>query len=168
MLTFTFTLITLVMAQKCSLSGYIKNVLYSGEGLGSYYYDVNDGMCPHESVTYPENNGIASCESYFPGPNQQTLKQRGDNNLLAIDNALLAQPGGRSKFCGKRVVVRYNGVLVNETFAVWDGCAACANGARLDFSMPALRNIDPNACQLGLLPKISWNVVDESVITFVP
>jgi hypothetical protein len=156
------------LAQKCSINGLVKNVLYSGKGLGSYYYDAFGGLCPLEKVPYPENQGIASCESYFAGPNQVPISAHKNNNLIAIDNTLLQQPGGRAKFCGKRVIVRYNGVLVDKPFIVWDGCGACLNGARLDFSREALMDIDPQACDLGLLPEISWKVVDEQLMTFVP
>jgi hypothetical protein len=149
------------------MSGLSKNVLYSGLGLGSYYYDAFGELCPFETVQYPENLGIASCESYFTGPNQIPLKDHSSNNLIAIDNTLLQEPGGREKFCGKRVIVRYNGVLINQVFVVWDGCTACLDGARLDFSRSALVDIDPEACNLGLLQGISWNVIDEQVMEFV-
>ena len=161
-------LLVSISAQTCSIDSQTRDVLYSGTGLGSYYYDAFGDLCPHESVPYPENQGIASCESYTPGENQNPLSFYGNNNLIAIDNARLQEPNGREKYCGKRVVVRYNGVLIDEVFVVWDGCGACADGARLDFSRGALMAIDPNACELGLLPGISWKVIDEQVMPFYP
>lgn len=161
-------LVCFTNAQTCSLDGFQKNILYSGTGLGSYYYDAFSGLCPHETVNYPENTGIASCESYYEGPNQIPLRDHKSNDLIAIDNTLLQQPGGRAKYCGKRVVVRYKGNVVNRNFIVWDGCGACINGARLDFSREALLYINPDACTLGLIPDISWNVVDEQLMEFVP
>lgn len=160
-------LLTCVIAQQCRLNGVLVDTLYEGSGLGTYYYDAFGGLCSHETQQYPENNGIASCESYAPGPNQIPIKEHKNNNLIAIDNTLLEQPGGREKYCGKRIIVRHNGELINETFIVWDGCGACLNGARLDFSREALMKINPNACTLGLVPGISWKVVDERVMPFV-
>lgn len=146
------------------------NVLFKGKGYGSYYYDTTGKTCPGEAK-YPENNGIATCESYYPGPNQKKLIDRGTNNIVAMASSKISND--RSTYCGKRVKVYHNGVLVPTIFVVWDACGSCEEnqagtiGPRLDFSMSALKEINPNACADGLTPNISWEVVDEQVIPFV-
>jgi hypothetical protein len=140
-------------------------VLYSGTGLGTYYYDYIGKTCNGDAF-YQENNGYTQCESFTPGPFQKQLKDRQNNNIVAIDNLLLSTD--RQKYCGKRVIVSHNGIPINNTFVVWDGCVACQGGKRLDFSVSELLNIEPDACRIGIVPNISWKVVDEVVIPFVP
>ena len=52
-------------------------------------------------------------------------------------------------------------------FFVWDGCAACVGGGKIDFSVSGARNIDANACTLGLIPGVGFKVVDEQVQPFI-
>ncbi|KAJ3200973.1 hypothetical protein HDU82_008466, partial [Entophlyctis luteolus] len=85
-----------------------------------------------------------------------------NNNIVAL--ALDEMTGNKAELCGKRVIVYYNGVEIDATFVVWDSCLACTGGGRLDFSMSALSVINPNACALGIVPGISWKVVDEQII----
>jgi hypothetical protein len=63
-----------------------------------------------------------------------------------------------------------NGVEVSGgPFFVFDGCQACVGGSRIDFSLTALDAIDNgNACRDGVVPGISWSVVDQQIIPFVP
>lgn len=80
--------------------------------------------CPQDPNGYPENDGVPTCASFAPGPNQQTLRQVGSNNVIAIDNQLLATQEGRAKYCGKKVVVtRADGSVVQAPdggdFFVW-------------------------------------------------
>ena len=54
-------------------------------------------------------------------------------------------------------------------FVVFDGCEACEGGGRIDFSLSALDDInDGEACDDGVVPDISWDVVDNQLIEFVP
>lgn len=150
---FIFSFFCLV-SSKCVAN----NVLYKGSGLGSYYYDAIGKTCNNEAP-YAENNGYTLCETFLGKPN--VLSSYNNNYLVAIDANIIKD---REKYCGKKVVVKYNGVLVDKPFVAWDGCAACANGTRLDFSMSALLAIEPNACQLGIVPGISWEVIDSQVM----
>lgn len=146
------------------------NVLYSGDNIiGTYYYDLRT-TCPQDTAGYAENNGYPRCTSDTPGPFQQTIAQVGSNNIIAIDNNVLS--GNRARLCGKKVLVYKNGVQVRAPdggdFFVWDGCAACIGGGKIDFSVSGARAVDPAACTLGLIPGVSFRVVDEVVKQFVP
>ncbi|KAJ3006545.1 UNVERIFIED_CONTAM: hypothetical protein HDU68_004012, partial [Siphonaria sp. JEL0065] len=139
------------------------NVLISGSGDGTYYYDFTGHTCPHEAA-YPENGGYTSCEP--SAPPYLTIGQRQDNFIVAL--ALDQMNTNKANLCGKRVNVKYNGVPVAGNFVVWDSCAACTGGVRLDFSLSALESINGNACQMGVVPGISWEVTDEQVIPYIP
>ncbi|KAJ3032108.1 UNVERIFIED_CONTAM: hypothetical protein HDU68_004418 [Siphonaria sp. JEL0065] len=139
------------------------NVLISGNGDGTYYYDFTGHTCPHEAA-YSENGGYASCEP--SAPPYLTIGQRQDNFIVAL--ALDQMNANKAILCGKRVNVEYNGVPVPGNFVVWDSCAACTGGVRLDFSLSALESINGNACQMGVVPGIRWEVTDEQVIPYVP
>ncbi|KAJ3211093.1 phosphomevalonate kinase [Entophlyctis luteolus] len=138
-----------------------ENVLISGSGDGTYYYDYTGKTCPNQAE-YPENNGYTSCE---PSSGYKTLASRTNNNIVAL--ALDQVTNHKAELCGKRVIVYHNGVEVNATFVVWDSCLACTGGVRLDFSLSALSAIDADACTLGVVPGISWKVVDEQIIEYL-
>lgn len=148
--------------------------MYSGSGAGTYYYDVHTS-CPQDGGGYAENQGYPACTSYTPGPNQQTMQQIGSNNIVAIGQLAYNAPESvRQQFCGKKVSVFYNGQQVaapdGGDFFVWDGCQACAdtNEGRLDFSVSGLRDVNPNACNLGVVPGITWQIEDVQIKQFVP
>ncbi|GFR40019.1 hypothetical protein Agub_g554 [Astrephomene gubernaculifera] len=145
------------------------SVLYSGSGSGTYYFDIKT-TCPSEPRGYPETDGYPSCASWTPGPNQQTLRQVNTNNVVAIDNNVLS--ANRAKLCGKKVLVYRNGVQVKAPdggdFFVWDGCAACIGGGRIDFSVSGLKSVSADGCNQGVVPGVSWQVVDVQVRQFVP
>ena len=50
---------------------------------------------------------------------------------------------------------------------VWDGCDACRGGGRIDLSVDGLQNVDSKACQLGVVPGVTWQVVDRTIKQFV-
>lgn len=143
------------------------NVLYQGSGSGTYYYDIRGQSCNGE--TYAENNGYPSCTSFAPGPNQQTLAQVNSNNVVAIDRNVLG--ANRAGLCGKKVLVYKDGRQVSAPdggdFFVWDGCEACVGGGKIDFSVSGIRNVDGNGCNLGVVPGVTYKVVDQQVKTFV-
>jgi len=78
----------------------------------------------------------------------------------------------RSKLCGKQINVFHNGKRVpapdGGQFYVWDGCAACVGGGRIDFSVSGLRNVESAACNIGVVPGVSWMVVDVQARKFYP
>ncbi len=71
-----------------------------------------------------------------------------------------------------QVVVTYNGRQVQAPddgdFFVWDGCEACAGGGRIDFSVSGLTAVNSQACTLGVVPGVSYQVLDVQVKAFVP
>ncbi|KAJ3062588.1 hypothetical protein HDU98_001534, partial [Podochytrium sp. JEL0797] len=135
------------------------NVLISGSGDGTYYFDITGAGCADQPylaetlVTVAQ--GYTSCEKY----NGMPLAARGDNNIVAL--AIDQMNGNKDTLCGKRVIVSYDGKVVPGTFVVWDSCVACTGGVRLDFSLGALLEIEPNTCHMGVVPGISWEVTDE-------
>ena len=96
------------------------------------------------------------------------MQQYGTNNIIAIDNNILS--ANRQRLCGKQIHVYKNGVEVSGgPYFVWDGCAACIGGGRIDFSLSALNSIDNGqACFHGVVPGISWKVTDKQIQTFIP
>jgi hypothetical protein len=144
-------------------------VLYSGSNAGAtYYYDLRT-RCPQDASGYAENNGYPACTSWAPGPNQRTLAQEGSNNVVAIDMNHLA--ANRASLCGKKVLVYKNGVQVaapdGGDFFVWDGCQACIGGGKIDFSVSGARKVDAGACTVGVIPGVTYQVVNQQVRQFV-
>ncbi len=96
--------------------------------------------------------------------------QVGTDNIVAIDANVLS--ANRAGLCGKKVLVFKDGAPVaapdGGDFFVWDGCAACVGGGRIDLSVSGAQQVDPAACQLGVVPGVSFQVVDEQVKPFVP
>ncbi len=140
-------------------------VLSKGKGSGSYYYDVSGRDC---EIKVSEIDGYTSCESYTPGKNQMTLQERRNDNIVAIEVEMLNEPGGRKRYCGKRVRVRKSGKLIKRKFFVWDGCAGCRELKRLDFSLTGLLQIENDTCFLGIVPDLTWEITSEQVMEFHP
>lgn len=142
--------------------------LYSGSGGGTYYYDVSGRTC-NGDPRYAENDGYPTCTSFNPSF-WKTVQQYGTNNMVAIDRTLLSTPEGRARYCGKQIKVYRNGAEVSSgPFFVFDGCQACEGGTRIDFSVSALDSISGGtACRDGVVSGISWDVIDNQIIPFVP
>ena len=142
--------------------------VYSGSGSATYYYDVKT-MCPQDPNGYPENKGIPKCASNTPGPNQKSLKEVNSNNVVAMDNTVLSKD--RAKYCGKEITIMHNGAKVNPpdggSFYIWDGCAACIGGGRIDLSVSGARLVSSDACNRGVIPGVTWSVSDKQVKAFV-
>ncbi|KAL3801235.1 hypothetical protein HJC23_012635 [Cyclotella cryptica] len=142
--------------------------LYKGSGDGTYYYDVTGKFCSQDSGPYAENDGYPTCTS-FDTKLWKTLQEYNTNNIVAIDRTLLSTEEGREKYCGKEIKVYKDGKEMKGTFVVFDGCEACEGGGRIDFSLSALDDINNGeACNDGVVPGISWDVVDNQIIEFVP
>lgn len=143
--------------------------LYEGQGEATYYYDVNGEFCPQDSEQYAENESYPTCSS-FDKSKWMTLQDYDTNNIVAIDSKLLADEKGREKYCGKEIKVFRDGKQVKGgPYFVFDGCKACQGGKRIDFSLSALNDIDNgNACDSGIVDGISWEVLDNQIMKFVP
>ena len=142
--------------------------MYKGSGGGTYYYDVTGRFCPQDGGSYAENQGYPQCTSHDPSF-WKKLQQYGTNNIVAIDRTLLSTEEGRKRYCGKEIKVYKDGKQVSGgPFVVFDGCEACEGGKRIDFSLSALDAIDGGkACNDGVVPGISWDVIDKQIIPFV-
>ncbi len=149
-----------------------QQVIYSGEGFGTYYYDVqNLNGCGNNFANI--NSGGVECG----WQTATTLNQINSDYVVAMNASQLGQD--MSLYCGKKVVVSVNGVASNLPFFIGDGCARCgtgsdtnsnwdANGAPgLDFSYSALSQLSSNACNAGHID-ITWEILDETVRTFSP
>lgn len=153
----------------CAHSRCSPNSLYSGSGSGTYYYDLHtwcSGLPPP-----PENDGYPYCASFDPAqPTYKTLRQLGTNNVIAIDRNIITS--NRAMLCGKKIQVFKDGAPVSAPdggdFFVWDGCEACIGGSRIDFSLSGLQKAESDACTVGLVPGITWQVMDEQVQQFFP
>jgi hypothetical protein len=132
----------------------------SYQGVGSFYYGTN-GIC--NGLSYSENQGYTFCESDASGPNQLTLSQRNNLNIVAIGSLTREN---RAELCGKNVRVYYNGVAQGQDYVIWDKCASCGD-TTLDFSIDAIQQINPNACEDGLTKNLSWEILDTNGIEFV-
>ncbi|GIL53646.1 hypothetical protein Vafri_9269, partial [Volvox africanus] len=119
-------------------------VLYNNTaGFGTYYYDVKT-TCPQDPDGYKATDKYPAC-SASKGANRKTLRQLGTNNAIAIDVALIGKD--KDLYCGKKVLVYYNGQKVTPPdsgdFFVWDSCGNCkAPPQGLDFSVSGLRQAD--------------------------
>jgi len=140
--------------------------LYSGSGGGTYYYDITGRTCG--TPPFAENGGYPQCTSHNPAF-WKTVQQYNTNNLVAIDRTLLSTEEGRKKYCGKEIKVKKDGKDVpGGPYFVFDGCEACEGGRRIDFSLSALDAISGGtACNDGVIPGITWNVVDNQIQQFV-
>jgi hypothetical protein len=139
-------------------SSSISNTSASYKGVGSFYYGTN-GIC---ETSFSENQGYSFCESDSTGPNQLTLEQRNNLNIVAIGGLTREN---RKDLCGKNVNVYYNGVSQGKDYVIWDKCESCGD-TTLDFSIDAIQKINSNACQDGLTP-LSWEILDTNGIEFI-
>lgn len=132
------------------------------------YYDINGaGTCgAAQGITnFGIEGGYTLCE---PSDVSQakTLKQRGTNNIVAMSNTILG--ANKAKYCGKKVVVTWEGKVRDDLdLFIWDGCEACNANDGLDFSSTIFGTIT-NDCAAGRIPdKMSWEIVDDTVLPYV-
>ncbi|KAL5089494.1 hypothetical protein Trisim1_005190 [Trichoderma cf. simile WF8] len=163
----TQTIASVGLFAKLALS---QSVINSGNGFGTYYYDVVDrNGCGNNFANI--NTGFVECNQ-FTG---LSLNQINSNNVVAMNRTLLAS--NFAKYCGKKVVVSFNGVPSSQQFFIGDGCERCATGPStasvwnpngapgLDFSLSGLDGINSNGCFAGHLD-ISWQILDETLYNF--
>lgn len=143
----------------------------SGDAEGTYYYDVKLSECPGGSSVQDVAAGIPTCASYTPGPDQVSLQQLGSNNVIAIGQLFQASDDARSQFCGKQVLVTVDGNQIGAPdggdFYVWDGCEECSTSDRIDFSVSGLLAVNSDACSLGVVPGVHYEITDTQVRDFV-
>ena len=147
-----------------------QDVMFSGEGFGTYYYDVFD-MDGCATGYQGMENGLVECSLEVA----LTLKQINSDYVVAMNHTQLAADLG--KWCGKRVIVSVNGQPSSMPFFIGDGCERCGTGSPdsatwnpagapgLDFSFAALNELNSLACAQGHID-ISWEIVDEQIYNF--
>ncbi|GAX72934.1 hypothetical protein CEUSTIGMA_g389.t1 [Chlamydomonas eustigma] len=158
-------------------------------GSGTWYYVPTTyngstcGLAPTLSQFIAQNDyasAYPSCASYTAGPNQLTMTQLNTSNIVAIGQLYNPTQIARQTYCGKQVIISYNGNKVTPpdggSFFVWDGCEACANPSGYDFSnidlslsgLGAVVGGTQSACQQGLVKGIAFQITSTQVHTFVP
>ncbi|KAM0245007.1 hypothetical protein ACHAQJ_010678 [Trichoderma viride] len=147
-----------------------QSVINSGNGFGTYYYDVQNPQSCFADFT-DMNQGFVECSQFIPW----TLNNVNSNNLVAMNHTLLA--GNLAKYCGRQVVVSINGQPSSTPFFIGDGCERCGTGSStngqwnpngapgLDFSYTALNALNSNACFAGHID-ISWQILDQTLYNF--
>ncbi|EIW70577.1 hypothetical protein M231_04436 [Tremella mesenterica] len=165
-------LLTSLLAGTSTLAG----VLYEQKDVtGTVYYDLTEtdtnDICgnndPFPSMWAVEsgiNGGITKCEQWA-GENAKSLEQIGSNRIVAFNATMVnADP---DQWCGRKVQVwDANGDLINfseGSFVIWDGCAACAEEPRLDFSALAFVDIKGGTCDGNNPSGLTYQVMDEYV-----
>ncbi|KAL7902894.1 hypothetical protein HDV63DRAFT_362565 [Trichoderma sp. SZMC 28014] len=145
------------------------SVIYSGNGFGTYYYDVQQPESCGQDLSVA-NTGNVEC-SQFTALN---LNEIDSNNLVAMNHTLIAS--NLAQYCGRQVVVSVNGVASSTPFFIGDGCERCGTGSStgpwnpsgapgLDFSFSALSALNGQACNQGHID-ISWQVLDTTLYNF--
>ena len=148
-----------------------QQTIYSGEGFGTYYYDVQDVSTCGTSFEY-QNMGPVEC-------NQETALTLDDIDseyIVAMNNTQLAS--NMALYCGKKVVVSANGQALDLPLFIGDGCQRCGTGSSssdvwnaqgapgLDFSYTVLNQLSNGAaCDDGYI-SITWDIVDETLYNF--
>lgn len=136
----------------------------------SFYFssDGTGGKCgPANNINFfPESNAFSSCE---PNSGYQTLRQRNNDNIVAIPISLM----DKAKYCGKRVIVTINGQERDDLpLVVWDNCLECgrAGNGGLDFSSNMFAElVGVERCAEGRIKnELSWRIVDEQIMDWYP
>ena len=146
-----------------------QDVIYTGEGFGTYYYDVEQvEACGADFAD--QNEGYVECSL-----SGLTLDQINSDYVVAMNHTQLI--GDMALYCGKKVIVTVNGVESTLPLFIGDGCERCGTGSSsnvvwnpngapgLDFSYTVLSEFSSNACADGYID-ISWSIVDETLYDF--
>ena len=139
--------------------GSTASTISNGEGVGTYYYDVEQIDACGTSFKF-QNMGGVMCSS----DTLLTLNEMDTQNVVAMSNADLgADP---SKYCGKKVVVTVDGKKSDMPLFIGDGCERCNSEPGLDFSYSVLNQLTGgDACNMGKA-QISWEILDETIYNF--
>ncbi|CEO60119.1 hypothetical protein PMG11_04759 [Penicillium brasilianum] len=151
-----------------TLGASAQSVVSSGQGFGTYYYDIDQVDACGTTFEYQNQGGImCSSETLL------SLDAMDTNYVVAMNNTQLgADP---SKYCGKKVVVTVNGQKSDLPLFIGDGCQRCGTGSStsdtwnaqgapgLDFSYSVLDQLSGgSACNDGHV-EISWEILDETI-----
>jgi hypothetical protein len=153
-----------------ALRAHAQSTIYSGEGFGTYYYDIEQvEACSNDFSA--QNTGPVECSL----STALSLDQVNSNYLVAMNHSQLIED--MATFCGKRVIVSVKGVPSSLPLYIGDGCQRCGTGSAssdvwdpngapgLDFSYSVLSELSSSACNDGHI-SISWEIVDETLFDF--
>ncbi|KAJ5380206.1 uncharacterized protein N7496_002634 [Penicillium cataractarum] len=154
-----------------TLGASAQSVISSGQGFGTYYYDIDQVDACGTTFEY-QNQGGVMCSS----ETLLSLNEMDTNYVVAMNNTQLrADP---SQYCGKKVVVTVNGQKSDLQLFIGDGCQRCGTGSStsdtwnsegapgLDFSYSVLDQLSGgSACNDGHV-SISWEILDETIYNF--
>ena len=147
-----------------------QNVIFSGTGFGTYYYDIQQvDACDTSFATLNMGQLECSLETVL------TLDQVNLDYVVAMNRTQLSED--MDIYCGKQVIVSVNGQPSSLPLFIGDGCVRCANGSAssdtwdpngspgLDFSYTVLSELSSSACADGHID-ITWEIVDETLYNF--
>ena len=146
-----------------------QDVIYSGTGFGTYYYDVEQVEACYTDFSNA-NLGNVECNNAA-----LSLDQINSDYLVAMNHTQIV--GDLGLYCGKQVIVTVNGVQSDLPLFIGDGCQRCGTGSSsstvwnadgapgLDFSYSVLSELSSAACDAGHID-ISWEIVDVTLYDF--
>ena len=153
------------------IPGTCRDIIYSGMGFGTYYYDVKQVDACATSFEQ-QNMGNVECNFWTA----LSLNDINSNYLVAMNSTQLSLDP--ASYCGKRVIVFINGQPSDLPLFIGDGCQRCSAGSAsnniwspqaapgLDFSFSALSYLsNGSACDSGHI-SISWEIADETLYAF--
>ncbi|EEA23312.1 hypothetical protein TMatcc_002170 [Talaromyces marneffei ATCC 18224] len=148
-----------------------QQTIFSGAGFGTYYFDVDQVDACGTSFKY-QNMGPVMCNH----DTALTLNDINSNYIVAMNNTQLRSNLGL--YCGKKVVVSFNGVPSNIPLFIGDGCERCGLGSPdastwnsqgapgLDFSLSVLDEISGGVACADGHADITWEILDETLYNF--
>lgn len=154
-----------------TLSASAQSIISSGDGFGTYYYDI--GQVDACGTTFAnQNQGGVMCSS----ATLLSLDQINSDYVVAMNSTQLGED--LTLYCGKKVIISVNGQRSDMQLFIGDGCQRCGIGSSssntwnaegspgLDFSYTVLNKLSGgNACSEGHVA-ISWEILDDSIFTF--
>ncbi|CAG8344663.1 unnamed protein product [Penicillium salamii] len=148
-----------------------RSVIDSGQGFGTYYYDIEQVDSCGTTFQYQNKGGLMCSPTTL-----LSLDEISTNHVVAMNNTQLGMD--LFMYCGKRVVVSINGRQSDLQLFIGDGCQRCGLGSSvsdiwkaegapgLDFSYTVLNELSGgNACDTGHYA-ISWEILDEKIYDF--
>lgn len=146
-----------------------ESTLFSGSGFGTFYYNLGDtDVCNYDLSSM--DNGDVECSN-----SALTLNEINSPYLVAMNHSQL--DGNLGTYCGKKLVVKVNGVASDLPLFIGDGCERCGNGTAdqtewdqygapgLDFSYEVAMQLNSDACSQGHFD-ITWEILDETIYDF--
>ncbi|CAG8235316.1 unnamed protein product [Penicillium salamii] len=150
---------------------FARSIIDSGEGFGTYYYDIEQVNSCGTTFQHQNNGGLRCNPTAL-----LSIDEIHTNSVVAMNNTQLGMDP--SLYGGKRFVVFVNGQQSDLQLFIGDGCQRCSLGSffsdiwnaegapGLDFSYSVLEELSGGiACSIGHVA-ISWEILDEKLYDF--